>query len=81
MGLVSIIWSLFAFVFMLLGLIPLLGWLNWAVIPFALAGVVIAALGIAGSKERNTRARMGLVLNAVVAIIATFRLMLGGGLI
>ena len=81
MGLISIIWSLFAFVFMLLGLIPFVGWLNILVIPFALIGVVIAALGIAGSKERNTRARIGLVLNVVIAAIATFRLMLGGGFI
>ena len=81
MGVVSIIWSVFAFLFMLLGLIPFFGWLNWAVIPFALVGVVIAALGIAGSKERNGRARVGLVLNGIVAIIATFRLMLGGGII
>lgn len=81
MGVVSIIWSVFAFLFMLLGLIPLLGSLNWLVIPFALLGVVIAALGIAGAKERNRAARIGLVLNAVVAAIATFRLMLGGGII
>jgi hypothetical protein len=81
MGVVSIIWSVFAFLFMLLGLIPLLGWLNWAVIPFALLGVVIAALGVAGAKERNRAARIGLVLNLIVAAIATFRLMLGGGII
>ena len=38
MGLISIVWGIFALVWMLLAFIPLLGWANWLMIPFAACG-------------------------------------------
>lgn len=82
MGLISLLWGIVAMVFMFIGLVPLLGWGNWLVIPFAGVGAIIAAIGIAiTSREKRGRAKAGLVLNAIVIIVAAIRLSIGGGLI
>jgi hypothetical protein len=82
MGLVSLIWGMVAMLFMLVALVPLLGIANWLVIPFAAVGAVIGALGIMfSSNGGNGRAKAGLVLNAIVIIVAAVRLHLGGGIL
>jgi hypothetical protein len=82
MGLISLVWGIVAMLFMLVALVPLLGIANWVVIPFAAVGAVIGALGIMLSgKGGNSRAKAGLVLNAIVIIVAAVRLHLGGGLL
>ena len=52
--------------------LPLLGWLNWFVIPLAIIG---AGLGVI------SRSKTGRNLNLVVIVIAVLRLSLGGGLL
>jgi hypothetical protein len=47
MGLISLLWGLVAMCWMLLALVPLLGWMNWFLIAFAAVGAMIAATGIA----------------------------------
>ncbi len=69
LNLVSILFGLVAFPVMLVGLIPLLGWLNYLVIPVAVVGVALGALSDSNS-GRN--------LNLVVLIIGFVRLWLGG---
>ena len=82
MGLISLLWGMFAMLWMLLALVPLLGWGNWFLIPFAAVGAIIAAIGIAlTSREKRGRAKAGLVLNGIVIIVAMWRLGLGGGVI
>ena len=82
MGLISLLWGVVAMLWMLLALIPLIGWGNWFLIPFAAIGAIIAAIGIAiTSREKRGRAKAGLVLNAIVIVVAVVRLHLGGGLI
>lgn len=82
MGLISLLWGIFAMLWMILALIPLLGWGNWFLIPFAAVGAIIAAVGIAlTSRERRGRAKAGLILNALVIVVAVARLMLGGGVV
>jgi hypothetical protein len=70
----KLIAGIFAFVTIILLIIaffPLLGWMNWAVIPFALISLVISVLAKA----------KGSTTICVVAVIAgLLRLMLGGGL-
>jgi hypothetical protein len=57
---------------MLIAFIPLLGWLNWIVIPFAIIGLIICS--IANSSGGKTM--------CIVAIIfGILRLMFGGGLL
>jgi hypothetical protein len=82
MGLISLIWGIVAMVLMVFALIPLLGWANWMVIPFAAVGAIIAAVGIMmSSTGRRGRAKAGLVLNGIVILVGIFRLSLGGGII
>ncbi|KAF1712210.1 hypothetical protein CSC70_01375 [Pseudoxanthomonas kalamensis DSM 18571] len=82
MGLVSLIWGVVAIVLMVLALIPLLGWANWLVIPFAAIGAIIAAIGIMLSEAgKNGRAKTGLLLNGIVIVVGIVRLSIGGGII
>jgi hypothetical protein len=73
MQIASTLCGIFAAIFMLLGLIPLLGWINWLVLPCCVLGVMLGVF----SKGR----RPGLVINLVVASVAALRLILGGGLV
>ena len=82
MGLISLVWGIFGLLWMLLALIPLLGWANWFVIPFAGMGALIAVIGIATtSREHRGRAKAGLLLNLAVMVVGAIRLSLGGGLL
>jgi hypothetical protein len=82
MGIISLIWGIFALLWMLLAFIPLLGWGNWFMIPFATVGAIIAAIGLAmTSPEKRGRAKAGLNLNLVAIAVGAFRLVLGGGLV
>lgn len=82
MGLISILWGIVAMGWMVLALIPLVGITNWLLIPFAAIGAIIAAIGLVFTRSgRNGRAKAGLVLNALVILVATWRLGLGGGLV
>ena len=81
MGLISLVWGIFAMIFMVFALIPLLGITNWLLIPFAAVGAVIGAIGVLfSSAGRNGRARTGLLLNGIVIVVAIVRLGLGGGI-
>ena len=82
MGVISLIWGIVALLWMLLAFIPLLGWGNWFMIPFAVVGAIIAAIGLvlAGPAGRS-RAKAGLLLNAVAIVVGAIRLLLGGGVL
>lgn len=82
MGMISLLWGIFALAWMVLALIPLLGWGNWFLIPFAAVGAIIAAIGLLFTKsENNGRAKTGLLLNAIVIVVGVVRLGIGGGII
>ena len=69
---VSILIGLVALVFAVPGLVPLLGWINWLVIPIALLGAGIGSLS-RGNAGRN--------LNILVLVVGAVRLIIGHGLI
>ena len=64
-GVIALILAVFAF-------IPLLGWANWVIIPFAVVGLALGAI----SDKTSGRNR-----NIVVIVVGALRLMLGGGII
>ncbi|MDQ3458722.1 MAG: hypothetical protein M3498_05390 [Deinococcota bacterium] len=72
MNAASVIIGLVALVIALVGFIPLLGWLNWLVLPGAVVGLVL------GLMSRQTSGRN---INLVVIVLALFRLSLGGGIL
>ena len=82
MGLISLLWGIVSIVWMVLALIPLLGWGNWFLIPFASVGAIIGAVGIGTTAPgKRGRAKAGLVLNAIAIIVGIVRLNLGMGII
>ena len=64
LGLVTLTLGLVAFV-------PLLGWMNWIVIPIGIVGAAVGALS-SSNGGRN--------LNLVLIVIFAIRLSLGGGI-
>ncbi|PKP93099.1 MAG: hypothetical protein CVT77_06745 [Alphaproteobacteria bacterium HGW-Alphaproteobacteria-16] len=69
LNLLSLIVGVVAFPVMLIALIPLLGWLNYLVIPMAILGVALGALS-----DSNT----GRNFNILVLVIGGIRLWMGG---
>ncbi|AWN24104.1 hypothetical protein DKM44_13410 [Deinococcus irradiatisoli] len=73
MNTLSVVFGILAALGLALGLLPLLGWINWFVtLPLGIVGLVLGAL---------SRQRGGLTLCAVVLGLAAVRLLLGGGIL
>ncbi|GAA4007014.1 hypothetical protein GCM10022631_18380 [Deinococcus rubellus] len=73
MNTASIIFGILAVLGLVLGFLPLLGWTNWFVtLPLGIIGLILGAI----SGKRG-----GLVLCAVVLVLAGLRLVIGGGVI
>jgi hypothetical protein len=72
MNVISVIIGLMALIIALVGFIPLLGWMNWFVIPGAVVGLV---LGLMSTKTSGRN------INLVVLALAIIRLALGGGIL
>ena len=72
LNLVSIAIGIVALILAIPGFIPLLGWMNWFIVPLALVGAGIGAL---------SRSKSGRNLNLIVMVVAVVRLMLGGGIV
>ena len=69
---VSLIIGIIALVCAAIAFIPLLGWLNWLIIPLALIGAGVGQIS-ESSNGRN--------LNLFVIVVGIVRLMLGGGIL
>lgn len=70
-NLLSIVIGVVALLGALVAFVPLLGWLNWIVIPLALVGLAFGAV---------SDGRAGRNLNLVVIGVGVVRLMIGGGI-
>ncbi|TBH21082.1 hypothetical protein [Thermus thermamylovorans] len=68
----SLVLAVAALILLLPALLPLLGWLNWLVLPLAL---LAAGLGVLSGEERAFR------LGLLVLVVSALRLFLGGGLL
>ena len=69
---VSLIIGVIALVCAAVAFIPLLGWLNWLIIPLAVIGA-----GVGQVSDNNS----GRNLNLFVIVVGIVRLMLGGGIL
>lgn len=72
LNLASLIIGVIALLLAVVAFLPLLGWANWLIIPFALIG---AAVGMASSSNSGRN------LNLFVVVVGVLRLMLGGGIL
>ena len=77
----SLILGILAIVGALVAFIPLLGWMNWGVIPFSVAGVVVSAIATAASKEDRGLAIAGIILCGIALMISIPRLIIGCGVV
>lgn len=72
--------SVIAVLFAVIGLVPLLGWLNWiTTVPAALLAILFSALALARGQGNGT-ATLGLIVGVVTLFWALFRLSLGFGI-
>jgi hypothetical protein len=79
MGIAGFILSLVAGGFLLIGLIPFLGIINWfTTLPIAVLAAILSGVGL--TRPRNALAVAGFVISLVVFGVAIFRLYLGGGI-
>lgn len=72
MKIIGRIFGILSLIGMLLGFIPLLGWLNWLNIPFAIIGLVFSIIG---------KTKGGIIICLVAIFLGIFRLILGGGIL
>jgi hypothetical protein len=73
--------SILAGFFLLLGLIPLLGWLNWiTTLPLALLGATFCYQAMK-TRPADGLAKLGLIASVLVFAFGAFRLSLGAGVI
>lgn len=70
-NLVSLIIGFVALICVVVAFFPLLGWINWLIIPLAIIGAGIGVIS-RGSAGRN--------LNLFVILVGVVRLALGGGI-
>lgn len=64
--------------------VPLLGWLNWLILPGSAAGLIvgiIAANAAANEQHSGCTATLGIILNCLALGLGILRLALGGGVI
>jgi len=77
-GFIGLLLSLIAGFFLIIGLLPLLGWTNWfTTLPIAILGAVFS--GVAAAR-RSHIAVAGLVISIAVIGVALVRLTFGGGI-
>ncbi len=72
MQLISVLIGIFAFVWMVLGMIPLLGWIQWPVLALCVLGIIFGSFA---------QRKVGLTINLVVGLVAALRAFIGGGFI
>ena len=72
LNLVSVLIGIVTLIGAVIAFIPLLGWLNWFVIPVAVVGL---AIGAASSSNAGRN------LNLVVVVVGVLRLIIGHGII
>lgn len=71
MQFMSVFIGLFAFVWMILGIVPFFGWIQWPVLALCTLGVIFGVFA---------KRKIGLTINLVVGAVAALRAIIGGGI-
>ena len=79
MQFLGLLFGIFSIIGMFIAFLPLLGWMNWGVIPFAIAGLVISVIGVATARKSSRLGVAAIVLCCIAIVVGAFRLNLGGG--
>lgn len=72
MNILSILIGLFASIWMILGMIPLFGWIQWPVVALCVVGAILGLL---------SQKKTGFKINLIVGIVAIIRAVIFGGFI
>ncbi len=80
MPFISAVWGLAALVLMAVAFIPMFGFLNWFVIPFAAVGVALGYIAKSSRPEASGQGRIGFFCATLALCLSIFRLMIGGGI-
>ena len=80
MALVGFFMSLVSLFFMVIALIPFLGWLHWFVAPFAFIGLIVNLISVV-SGGRRLLGFIGVVMCLGVMFTSIMRLVIGLGVI
>ena len=80
MQFLGLVIGIFSIIGMFIAFLPLLGWMNWGVIPFALAGLVISIIGTATARKSRGSGVAAIALCCIAIIVGLIRLNLGGGI-
>ena len=80
MALISAVWGLAALVLMAVAFIPMFGFLNWFVIPFAAVGVALGYIAKSGRPQDSGQGKTGFFCAALALCLSIFRLIIGGGI-
>lgn len=82
MGILGFIISLVAVLFLIIGLVPFLGWSNWfTTMPAATLTIILCGVSMGRNRPPGRLAIAGLVIGIAVFIIGLLRLTLGGGIL
>ena len=79
MQFIGLLFGIFSIIGMFIAFLPLLGWMNWGVIPFAIAGLVVSIIGVATVRKSNKLGVAAIVLCGIAIVIGAIRLNIGGG--
>jgi len=78
MQVIAFIMGIFSILGMFIGLLPLIGWFNWLVIPFAGTGLIISIASVAVAR-RGGIGVAGIILCTIALFVSIPRLIIGGG--
>lgn len=80
MQILTLVWGVLAFLGMVIGLLPVLYYLNWFIVPFAAVGIVLSIAGLVVLRQRKDPFPIAaLVCNLIAATVAVLRLRSGSG--
>ena len=79
MQFIGLLLGIFSIIGMFIAFLPLLGWMNWGVIPFAIAGLVVSIIGTSIAKRSRGLGVAAIALCSITILVGIIRLNIGSG--